>query len=83
MNTIARNAKQFGASIRRARRQQGLTQRALSDLMNVRQATVSKLEAGEPGTQIGIFIDALAALGLELVVRPRSKTSTEDIADLF
>ena len=51
--------------------------------MHVRQATVSKLESGETGTQMGVLIDALSALGLELVVRPRTKTSTEQIEDLF
>jgi HTH-type transcriptional regulator/antitoxin HipB len=47
------------------------------------QATVSKLEAGEPATQLRILMDALAALDLELVIRPRSKMSAEAIEDLF
>jgi HTH-type transcriptional regulator/antitoxin HipB len=83
MDTIARTTKQLGAAIRRARRQKGLTQRGLGDLMRARQATVSKLESGETGTQLGVLIDALAALDLELVVRIRSKASTDQIEDLF
>lgn len=83
MDTIARSAKQLGAALRRHRRQKGLNQRSLGDLMHARQATVSKLECGESGTQLGMLIDALTALDLELVVRPRTKASAEDIEELF
>jgi HTH-type transcriptional regulator/antitoxin HipB len=51
--------------------------------MHVRQGTVSKLEAGEPGTQLRILMDALAALDLELVVRPRSSSAPDEIETLF
>jgi HTH-type transcriptional regulator/antitoxin HipB len=83
MDTIARTAMQIGAALRRFRRQKGLTQRSLGELMHARQATVSKLESGAQGTQLGVVIDALTALDLELVVRPRSKASTKQIEDLF
>jgi HTH-type transcriptional regulator / antitoxin HipB len=83
MDTIARTAKQLGAALRRFRRQKNMTQESLGQLMHARQATVSKLESGESGTQLGVLTDALAALDLELVVRPRSKGSTEQIEDLF
>jgi HTH-type transcriptional regulator/antitoxin HipB len=82
MDTIARTSKQLGTAIRRYRRQKTLTQSSLGDLMHVRQATVSKLESGEPGTQLGVLIDALSALGLEIVIRPRSQASA-DMSDLF
>ena len=83
MDTIARTAKQLGTALRRFRRQKNMTQEGLGQLMHARQATVSKLESGETGTQLGVLTDALAALDLELVVRPRSKGSTEQIEDLF
>jgi len=83
METIARTTKQLGAAIRRIRRQKGLTQRGLGDLMHARQATVSKIESGEAGTQLGVLIHALAALDLELVVRTRTKASADQIEDLF
>ena len=83
MDMIARTAKQLGAALRRFRRQKNITQESLGQLMHARQATVSKLEAGESGTQLGVLTDALAALDLELVVRPRSKGSMERIEDLF
>jgi HTH-type transcriptional regulator / antitoxin HipB len=83
MTTIARTAPQVGAALRRFRRKAGLTQSRLGEKMSARQATVSKLEAGEPGTQLRILMDALAALELELVIRPRTKAGTDTIEDLF
>ena len=44
-------------------------------------ATVSKLEAGEPATRMEVFFDALTALGLELAVARRG--SKADFGDLF
>ena len=83
MDTIARTPQQLGAGIRRYRRKKNLTQGDLGEKMHARQATVSKLEAGEPATQVRILMDALAALDLELVIRPRTKVSAEAIEDLF
>ena len=77
---IARTEKQLGAILRRARKQAGLTQ---SGLGNLRQGTVSRLEAGAPAIQLHTLMEALAALNLELVIRPRSKASPADIEDLF
>lgn len=83
MKTIARNAKQLGAAIRRFRRTQSLTQTMLAERARARQATISKLEAGEPATEIQTLINALVALDLELVVQPRTKASIKDIETQF
>jgi HTH-type transcriptional regulator/antitoxin HipB len=80
---IARNGKQLGAILRRARKQAGLTQDTLGDKMHLRQATLSRLEAGEPAVQLRTLMAVLSALDLELVVRARSKGSAADIEDLF
>lgn len=80
---IARTEKQLGAILRRARKQQGLTQGRLGGHVHLRQGTVSRLEAGEPAVQLRTLMEALAALNLELVVRPRSQGSAADIEDLF
>ena len=50
MDTIVRTTRQLGSSLRRIRRQKKLAQDGLAELMHVRQATVSKLEAGAPAT---------------------------------
>ncbi|MFO1163028.1 MAG: helix-turn-helix domain-containing protein [Reyranellaceae bacterium] len=79
MDIIARNARQLGAAIRRNRKQQGLTQSELAERMRTRQATVSTLEKGEAA--LTTVIDAMAALNLELVVRPRSAASPRDFLE--
>lgn len=83
MDTIARTPQQLGAAIKRHRRHQNLTQGDLGEKMHARQATVSKLEAGGPATQLRILTDALAALDLELVIRPHTRVSAQAIEDLF
>lgn len=83
MTERARTAKQLGAIIRRERRRQGLTQARLGAKIGLRQATVSKLEAGEPATQLRTLLDALTALNLEVQVVPRGQTSGDEIESLF
>ena len=80
---IARTEKQLGAILRRARKQAGLTQSGLGDHIRLRQGTVSRLEAGEPAVQLHTLMAALSALGLELVIRTRSKGTAADIERLF
>jgi HTH-type transcriptional regulator/antitoxin HipB len=83
MNQRARTAKQIGAIIRRARRNAGLTQTELGKRISLRQATISKLEKGEPATQLSTLLDALTALRLELIIDKRGRASAKDLEDLF
>jgi HTH-type transcriptional regulator/antitoxin HipB len=80
---IARTPKQVGDALRRRRRALGLTQLKLGQTTHNRQSTISSLEAGEAGTRLQTVFDALTALDLELVIRPRTKASTDKIEDLF
>lgn len=82
MEQIARTSKQIGAAIRRRRRSAGLSQTELGAKTSLRQATISALESGEPGTQLRTLIDVMTALGLEMVIRERLKAS-ENIEDVF
>lgn len=83
MEQIARSPKQLGAALRRKRKHLGLSQAELGQRINLRQATVSALEGGEVDTKLTTLLDALAALNLERVVRPRSSGSSADIEALF
>ena len=83
MNQIARTATQIGAILRRERLKRGLTQSELGSKIGLRQATVSKLEKGEPATRLATLLDALTALNLQLVVTERGKSSKENIERLF
>jgi HTH-type transcriptional regulator/antitoxin HipB len=82
MEQIVRTSKQIGAVIRRHRRSMRLSQAELGAKTNLRQATISALERGEPGTELRTLIDVTTALGLEMVVRERSEAA-EKIEDLF
>ena len=82
-NQIVRTPKQAGEALRRQRRAQGITQQGLSAKARQRQATISRLEAGEPGTSLATLFDILTALNLELEIRPRTKASKETIEELF
>lgn len=83
MMQSARTAKQIGAIIRRARRKAGLTQTELGKRIGLRQATISKLEKGEPATQLNTLLDALTALGLEITIDKRGKGAFRNLEDVF
>jgi HTH-type transcriptional regulator/antitoxin HipB len=80
---IARTPAQLGAALRRHRKALGLSQGQLAEQVSLRQGTISALEAGAPGTKLQTVLDALSALGLELVVRPRTTASMPDVEDLY
>ncbi|WP_319799136.1 helix-turn-helix domain-containing protein [Nitrobacter sp.] len=83
MDQIARTPKQIGDAIRRRRRRLGLNQTGVTDKTTLRQATISAVENGAPGTQLGTLCDILAALDLEFVIRTRTKASPTEIEDIF
>jgi HTH-type transcriptional regulator/antitoxin HipB len=83
MDQIARTSAQIGAAVRRRRRQMTISQEELGNRIRLRQATISKLEAGEPGTRIKTLLDALGALGLEIVIRPRTTATSREIEEIF
>lgn len=83
MQYLARTPKQIGEIIRRRRRQLGLSQKQLGDKVRLRQATISKIESGEPATRLQTWLDVLGALGLEATIRPRTGTEANEIEKLF
>ena len=83
MAQSARTAKQLGAITRRSRRSAAMTQAELGAKISMRQATISKLESGEPATRISTLLDALCALGLEIIFDDRTKVTTPNLEDLF
>ncbi|MDB5366837.1 MAG: hipB [Rhodospirillales bacterium] len=75
MEAAIRTPKQLGNALVRARAQAGLNQRALAEAIGSYQSTISSAESGGPGVRVRTVFEILAALGLELVVRPRSQHS--------
>jgi len=83
MKQSARTSKLLGAIIRRERRNRGLTQAELGKKIGLRQATISRLEAGESATRLRTLLDVLAAMSLEIIIDERGKSSNTDIESLF
>ena len=83
MDVFARSPQQVGTTLRKIRRSQNLTQMALGERAGLRQATVSNIENGDEATRLATLCDVLAALDLELVIRPRSKSASQSIGDIF
>jgi HTH-type transcriptional regulator/antitoxin HipB len=79
MNDLARNPKQLGGIIRRARKKQALSQTALGLKAGLRQASISLIESGNAAVKIETLLAVLAALDLELQIAPRSKGWGGDI----
>lgn len=82
MDQPARTPRQIGAALQRRRKLLGVSQEDLGSRVQLRQSTISKLESGDPGTKLSTLLDTLAGLGLEFVIRERSKDQP-DIEDLF
>ena len=82
IDKIARSPLQLANYIRERRRELGLTQENLASRIGVRQRTVSDIETSA-AARLDTVLRALAALDLELVIRPRTKGSPQDIERLF
>ena len=83
MEQLARSPRQLGDFIRRYRKAKGLTQTELANLAGTRQEMVSKIEGGAPGSRIATIYNLLAALDLEMTLTPRTRSSLNDIEDIF
>lgn len=68
---IARSASALGRALRAARQARGMTQSELAERSRTNRFSIAQLENGETTKAIEKVFDALAALELELVVRPR------------
>jgi HTH-type transcriptional regulator/antitoxin HipB len=80
---LARTHGQLGAALRRRRKSLGLSQDQLAESIHARQGTISRLEGGEADAKLSTLLQVMAALDLELIVRPRSAGKAADIAALF
>lgn len=66
------NAEQLGAAIRLKRREKGLSQSALAELLGVERKWVMRLESGNPGAEFARVIRALELVGIQALLRDQS-----------
>jgi len=73
MNDLARDPKQIGNLIRRARKRRAWSQQALGEKAGLRQETISLIENGSSAARIKTLLALLAVLDLEFHITPRSQ----------
>lgn len=68
----------LGKVLRRYRKDRGLTQSEAGKKFNLPQKTVSQIESGLPGVQLGTLFKLMSALELEMHLEPRGKPSEDE-----
>lgn len=66
-----RSPEALGRVVRAARKDAGVTQGELAERARANRYAIHSLETGHETRAIELMFDTLAALGLELAVRPR------------
>jgi transcriptional regulator with XRE-family HTH domain len=72
-DTILRNAEQVGRAIRLKRKEKGLSQSALAELLGVERKWVLRLEAGHPRAEFALVLKALEIVGLRALLRDEGR----------
>ncbi len=70
-------AKLLGANVRLERRQRRWTVAELAERVGVTEATMLKVEHGDPGVRLGIAFEAAALVGVPLFDENRSRREVE------
>ncbi len=74
---IIHNPKELSLLIRNCRNKQDMGQADVSDLVGLRQATISAFENDPGGTKIDTLFRILSALNLDIHITSRDKTQAE------
>ncbi len=74
-----RTVNELGATVRRLRKERGLTQDDLATLAGISRRTLVALEGGSPRGEIGIVVRVIAALDHELAIDQRASTGGDDL----
>jgi HTH-type transcriptional regulator/antitoxin HipB len=78
-DTILRNAEQLGMTIRLKRKEKGLSQNQLAELLGVERKWVLRLEAGNPKAELGRVLKTLDVLSLRAHLNDKDRPlSRED-----
>lgn len=78
MDQLVSSPKSLGSAIKRQRKAKKLTQNEAGSAFKLDQTTISSIEQGAPGTRLETLFRMLAALDLEMVIRPKKNTSVKN-----
>jgi len=70
---IIRTADELTITVRERRRELGITQEQLADIIGVHRAFVSQLERGKATVRFDLLLRLVQALGMDIELRPRSR----------
>lgn len=68
----SRSAKDFGACLRARRKELGLSQSNIGDIIGVNRRVLGQLENGKGTVQLQIALAAAQAVGLDIQLTPRA-----------
>src|SRR5688572_33208580 len=68
-----RSAEQLGMTVRLRRKERGLSQSALAELLGVERKWVLRLEAGNPKAEFALVLRALELVGIRAFLRDEER----------
>ena len=71
MEQLVHSPKSLGSTIKRQRKAKKISQTEAGSTFKIEQSTISSIEQGAPGTRLETLFRVLAALDLEMVIRPK------------
>jgi len=81
--TTIRSSDQLGHAMSQWRLRASKTQSYVAGRSGTKQNSISRIEGGNMGRTVALLFRVLALLDLEIVIRPRRKSSAKDIENLF
>jgi len=78
MRTKTTSPQSLGLILRAARKRKGLSQTKAGKSVGIDQPTLSKIERGESNARLDTLFRLLAALDMELIIKPRETSSTTE-----
>lgn len=75
MDQVIYSPKALGNALKRQRKEKKLNQQKAGSNFKINQTTISSIERGVPGTRLETLFRLLAALELEMVIRPKKPTN--------
>lgn len=79
----ARSSEDLGHALRQIRLNESLTQVELARKVASHQRLISRIETGGYSKTVDMIFRLCSALDVEIEIRPRQKTSKQDIANIF
>lgn len=81
MEQLIYSPQALGNAIKRQRKVKKLSQKEAGSAFNLDQTTVSSIEQGAPGTRLETLFRILAALDLEMIIKPKKVTNLKNNVD--